>query len=62
MLRHAAITHAEVESRWAEFGHFLADLGIRPEGTTLRRRDETIGFFPSNCTWITAPVVPEPEA
>ncbi len=61
MVRYAEITGAAVDPRWTEFGHFLADLGRRPENTVLRRRDETQGFYPSNCRWEHVPAAPEPS-
>lgn len=37
--------------RWAEFAHFLADMGERPEGLELDRRDPLGHYEPSNCRW-----------
>lgn len=36
---------------WRTFGPFLADMGPRPVGTTLDRKDGTKGYFPQNCRW-----------
>src|SRR5690606_21210101 len=39
--------------RWSSFDNFLADMGERPEGTTLDRRDSSKGYEPGNCCWST---------
>jgi hypothetical protein len=35
------------------FANFLADMGERPEGCTLDRRDPDGNYEPSNCRWST---------
>ena len=41
--------------RWKEdFSFFLQDMGERPEGTTLDRKDNSKGYSKSNCRWATA--------
>lgn len=39
--------------RWNSFDNFLADMGERPAGTTLDRRDGSKGYEPDNCRWST---------
>jgi hypothetical protein len=40
--------------RWALFENFLADMGERPEGMTIDRRDNDRGYEPGNCRWATS--------
>ena len=39
--------------RWALFENFLADMGRRPEGTTLDRVDNSGNYERRNCSWAT---------
>lgn len=38
---------------WMRFENFLADMGERPEGLTLDRRDPDGNYEKGNCRWVT---------
>lgn len=40
--------------RWlSSFENFLADMGERPPGLTIDRKDNDLGYFKDNCRWAT---------
>lgn len=39
--------------QWHDFQNFLADMGVKPEGLSLERRHNNIGYWKSNCRWAT---------
>lgn len=39
--------------RWDSFVNFISDMGPRPPGLTLERKNNNRGYCPSNCVWAT---------
>ncbi len=40
-------------ARWSRFANFLADMGVRPDGTQLDRANNEGHYKKSNCRWST---------
>jgi len=38
---------------WKDFSNFYADMGDRPEGLELDRKDNSKGYSKENCRWVT---------
>lgn len=44
----------DVCGRWRlSFVNFLEDMGNRPDGMTVERKNTRVGYFPDNCKWAT---------
>jgi hypothetical protein len=39
-------------ARWRSFDNFLADMGEKPTGLTLDRKDSNGNYEPRNCRWL----------
>jgi hypothetical protein len=50
---HPTYTFVNVCDRWLDFNNFLADMGEKPQGTSLSRFADTGDYAPSNCAWHT---------
>lgn len=38
---------------WKTFSNFFKDMGERPEGKTIDRKNNNLGYFKENCAWST---------
>lgn len=43
----------KVCDRWQSFESFYADMGVKPQGLTIDRVDNSKGYEPGNCVWAT---------
>jgi hypothetical protein len=50
---HPAYAHVSVCDRWYVLENFVADMGLRPEGTTLSRFGDVGDYCKENCAWHT---------
>lgn len=39
--------------KWQKFEGFLEDMGIKPFGLELDRKDSELGYYKENCRWAT---------
>ena len=44
--------HATICAEWFDYNNFKVDMGYCPEGYSLEREDNDLGYNKANCTWI----------
>ncbi len=54
--RHYGGRGIDMDPRWNSFIAFLADMGLKPEGTSIERKNNELGYWPENCHWVTMKV------
>ena len=53
MEEHPGYQHLDMDPRWQDFDNFVDDMGERPPGMTIERRNNALGYWPKNCYWAT---------
>ena len=38
-------------SEWMDFSRFLKDMGEKPKGYSIERKNNNLGYCPENCIW-----------
>lgn len=55
-------TGVSVDESWLSFDAFFSDMGVRPNGMTLDRKDFTKGYSKDNCRWASQSVQQQNKA